>query len=443
MPLTTHSSMLAQIRSELETAMHNQIDMMGGLNRLQPGIYEIVAAYPKPLDRSDPPIEMGDAGKPGRGLKLLDSSSFAMGVILERQDGLLAALALPADEYVADALPEIIGKKVLSDGESFCVLGDSCAARPDLRGDDRNNRISPFFVSAALKRARFFEELGMLRSERLIAGVEYRILSVDMSKAVNIANNVSRLFVELKVKEVQKPIGEAGGPLTPAQCGEDQITMRIYFTRLEEPNLERVYGFLSLRVGRVFSPSLDMSTITRPRIPNLFLRQFVPKTESPLMQAGKVYVVDGVAERGESSAYIVFHDTEIDKKVEECDRSVLTVPGVTIATINCFHASYKDDRGRTPVYVNGRRTNDVIKLFEGDKISQIGGKRVFSVSYDVYDGMLDYLNFGGPPNGLELFSFGNIDSNDEDKVAAMRANSFARSGARSRALARFDDTAIE
>ncbi len=432
----SHRRFPHEIENEFNEFVHNQLDAQGGLNKLKPGIYEIVLSYAEPLQDQNPIVK---TEKDTRHITtLFDSSSFIARLVLQNQDGQFANLALPAYEHVTDLFEELIGKRVISDGESFCILGDSCPAGVNIRDDDRENLISPFFLAKASRRHEFFEELGMLRSESLRQGQTYTIKSAYISYGINSTNNVPRLFVEVKVAD-ESMQGICGKDLKQPY---DPITIRVYFNKAQEPQAQRACGFFSLREGREFVPKQQISTITRPRNLNAFLRQFISKDETPIMQVGKVYVIDHVGKKNESEAYLVFHDIEIDAQVETCDTSILRIKGVKVATIRGFPDKYAGDDGITPTYVKGRTASDILKEFNPKNLYATG-KRIFSVSEDIYDGMLDYINFNNMQIGLELFSFGAFMRLDNDEVETIRRMSFAKNRLRSESIKMYIKAVME
>jgi hypothetical protein len=422
-----------QIEKELKTSMYNQIDANSGINRPKPGAYEIVLAYAEPVFDNNP-LKIDNNDKTG--FSLSNASSFIARIVLQGAEDQMAFLALPCDEYSIDTFSELIGKKVISNGESFCIYGDRCTSATNPVDLEKENLISPFFMNNATRRHDFFNGLGMLRSEFLAKGQEYTIKSALLSEGINKLNGVARRFIDVKISPEPEKEFASGTISNPS----DTVTLRVYFNKLEEAQQQRTLGFFSLRAGKKFTPKKQIPTMIRPINMILFLQQFVSDAEAPLMQVGKIYVLDYSGEKNEDEAYIVFHDIEINKQVEECDKSILSIPGVKIASIRGFPKS-DSANSQIPKHMEGRTVSDIIEAFNPKK--ENSPKRIFSVSEDIYDGMLDYVNFRQMRLGLELFSFKDFNGFKEDEVTKMRSMSLARNSLRSEAMRQHFEAGLE
>ncbi len=421
-----------KLDSELKISMHNQIDANSGINRPKPGVYEIVLVYAEPLiDKNPLKLDKNDKD----GVSISDSSSFIARMVLQGEKDQTAFLALPCDEYSIDLFNELIGKKVISNGEFFCIYGDSCDPKANSIDAEKDNLISPFFMNSAVRRHDFFNGLGMLRSEFLLKNQEYKIESAFLSDGINQLNRVPRKFIEVKLTP------QAGKDSTSenALSLSDPINLRVYFNKTEEALLQRTLNFFLLRCGRAFTPKEQIPTMTKPINIISFLQQFIPGNEEPIMRVGKVYAIDYAGEKNESEAYVVFHDIAINQQVEECDKSILTIPGVKIATIKGFSKNDEDGE-QSSKQMEGRTVSDIVQAFNPRK--EDAPKRLFSVSENIYDGMLDYINFKQMRIGLELFNF-NDAALKEDEIKRMSSMSFARNWLRSGAIRQHLDAGIE
>ncbi len=423
-----------ELRKQLESYMTGQITAQGGPNHLDKGAYTIVAAYAVPVHLQ--PYEMGQKREDGhKGSYYVAEFHFIARLLLQNSNGEPRALSYPVDEFTSEALKDLRGKRIISDGSTFLIEGSRCNVNDmQMRSDDHLNAISPMYSSSALKREDFFMAMGMLRQEALRPGVRYEIIDVAFSTTTNPLNNVVRGVMDVKVREAKREAVQAETILTDDQL----INVRMYFERWEEPLVERAYKFFRQKVAHKFTPKSRISTINRPKNLNQFLANFVGASDEPIMKVGEVYVLDAIYERDNRASpacFFVFHSVDVDAEVEKSDKHVLSTPGVKTFKVNCFGPSpRRNSRQPTAAYMEGRSINDIRALFANAAKDSGSKKCLFSVAEDIYDGMLDYAYFGNAAHGLELIKMEAIDIKDSEAIAGLSRDSFSRQCARGKLL---------
>lgn len=414
------------------------------LDDLPDGIYGIVTTMVEYLpSTSRISFKVGDA-RHSSTLAMTDMSRVRIHFIVEDSAGNSIPLLRDADEYAADMVHELVGKKLIVKGEQMAVAGGACSIQ--LEGADHQldrgiyNVLSPARMDSAKRRESFLDGLGLSYVTELRDGARYRIADVSARVKQNNASKMWRSFVEISLREVD-------GDGNDNQVGRG-VTMRIYFNTGEDPYRLRAYNFFKMRENNTFRLDRPISTVMETYDIEQLFYAMRTETEQPLMKKGEVYVLDQAHRTGNTDIVLVYHRIGDHSAVMAEHTQEILGPGrklrpgeVPFQYLTMMHIRTYNDvpvaMGESvPFHMLGRQNSEVLAYFaalaDNAALNDKNHALAFTVNTDIYESMLDYLKV--PEKAREglnchLFRFSMVDPNDTDMVKEMMLKSLRRTDA--------------
>lgn len=412
--------MLRELQDELAGIFRKTVEEHRYTEALQDGDYRIAMAYGG-ISEIGAGVSMTVAGDTAEiKTALVDHACRRMSLVLEKGNE-IHCLSFDGDIYSLDLLGDLVGKTLFARDGNLTIEGGRCNIG---LGDEfgRMNLISPKNYAAASYRGNSSDMLGLGGLEAIMPHTMYKIAGVTERQEIDNGSHTLRYLIEIALDRV------APGDFIVAREGlgrthGSRLNLRAYFPRGAEPDKDRTEKFFKERVNRQFITAGGVPTVVMPRSVNWFLSNFTALNETPLMEACKVYAIDGVAQTNETELYLVYYPVELHRKIQ----AAYNRAGAGLCNVITITGYRKNAGADTPYHIRRCRADSISAYFDRINLSQDPDRKwVFTVTEDIYHGMLDYMHTPSGPSPHDLFQFSLINVNDRESIERVRSMALKR-----------------